>query len=328
MGVSANKGAPHSLACRFRRYWVIFPQPVSLWRWPVDSFALVWAVFSDTVSFPLVTTFEAFSTGKAAKKSMSHVSRTELRLTTCTKPKRKKRHRQRNDQNHASGVPWKISDFSHRRPMNNLYQSLSLLVWPPTVKKTPLPFTLVGLLPRYANCSPAYLTRGVPIRRIYPSSKWSSQWQYDGYIPHGWMTSCGRGRDSATPECFGRDSQGTMFVRSSELSLFFPELCSFRRVFCFPRFCKIWRQTFEPWDFLFRRCLGALFENCAPSLGIFLRTPTTTTSIFWKFSLFFQSRVGVTCLTAMLIPRLMMEKGFPVKFHSDGGPQFASREFS
>ena len=45
MGVSANKGAPHSLACRFLCYWVIFPQPVSLWRWPVDSFALVWAVF-------------------------------------------------------------------------------------------------------------------------------------------------------------------------------------------------------------------------------------------------------------------------------------------
>ena len=72
----------------------------------------------------------------------------------------------------------------------------------------------------------------------------------------------------------------------------FPELCSFRRVFCFPCFCKIWRQTFEPWDFLFRRCLGALFENCAPSLGIFLRTPTTTTSIFVKISILFwkQSR--------------------------------------
>ena len=142
------------------------------------------------------------------------------------------------------------------------------------------------------------------IWRIYPSSKWSSQWPYDGYIRHGWMRSCGRGRDSATPECFGRGSQGTIFVRSSKLSLFFPELCSFRRVFCFPRFCKIWRQTLEPWGFWFRQCLGALFENCAPSLGTFLRTPTTTQSIFWKFLFFFQSRAGVTCLTAMVIPRL------------------------
>ena len=142
------------------------------------------------------------------------------------------------------------------------------------------------------------------IWRIYPSSKWSSQWPYDGYIRHGWMRSCGRGRDSATPQCFGRGSQGMIFVRSSKLSLFFPELCSFRRVFCFPHFCKIWRQTFKPWGFWFRRCLGALFENCARSLGIFLRTPTTTTSILWKFLFFFQSRAGVTCLTAMVIPRL------------------------
>ena len=43
--------------------------------------------------------------------------------------------------------------------------------------------------------------------------------------------------------------------------------------------------------FWFLRCLGALFDNCAPSLGIFLRTPTTTTSIFWKFLFFFQAEL-------------------------------------
>ena len=142
---------------------------------------------------------------------------------------------------------------------------------------------------------------------------------YDGYIRHqndhlsGRMTDIsvmgewevvGVGGTRPLRNVFGRGSQGTIFVRSSKLSLFFPELCSFRRVFCFPRFCKIWRQTFEPWGFWFRRCLGALFENCARSLGIFLRTPTTTTSILWKFRFFFQSRAGVTCLTAMVIPRL------------------------
>ena len=117
------------------------------------------------------------------------------------------------------------------------------------------------------------------IWRIYPSSTWSSQWPYDGYIRHGWMTSCVRGRDSATRECFGRGSQGTIFVRSSKLTLFFPELCPFRRVFfCFPRFSKIWRQTFKLWGFWFRRCLGGHFENSAPSPGIFLRTLTTWTT--------------------------------------------------
>ena len=60
--------------------------------------------------------------------------------------------------------------------------------------------------------------------------------------------------------------------------------------FCSPRFCKTWRQTFKPWGFWFRRCLQALFENCAPSLGIFLRTPTTTTSVlFENFFSFFKA---------------------------------------
>ena len=57
--------------------------------------------------------------------------------------------------------------------------------------------------------------------------------------------------------------------------------------FRFPRFCKFWRQTFEPWGFWFPRCLRALFENCAPSPGIFLRTPTRTASIFLKISILF-----------------------------------------
>ena len=46
------------------------------------------------------------------------------------------------------------------------------------------------------------------------------------------------------------------------------------------------------------------FWNSPGSPGIFLPTPTTTSSIFWKLPLFFQSRAGVTCLTAMVIPRL------------------------
>ena len=111
------------------------------------------------------------------------------------------------------------------------------------------------------------------------------------------MTSCGRGRDSATRECFGRGSQGTIFVRSSKLSLFFPELCPFRRVFCFPRFWKIWRQTFKLWGFWFRRCLGGLFENSAPSPGIFFANSDYMDYdhkyfFFWKLPFFFpkQSR--------------------------------------
>ena len=78
--------------------------------------------------------------------------------------------------------------------------------------------------------------------------------------------------------------------------------------FCFPRFCKIWRQIFNLWGFWFRRCLGGLFENSAPSPGIFLRTPTTwttTTSIFLKISFLF-SKTEPMLLTwpLMAIPKL------------------------
>ena len=143
------------------------------------------------------------------------------------------------------------------------------------------------------------------IWRIYPSSKWSSQWPYDGYIRHGWMTSCGRGRDSATPECFGRGSRGTIFVRSSKISLFFPELCPFRRAFLFPALLKNLAPNVQALGLWFRWCLGGLFENSAPSRACFCELRLRPRVFFENFHSFFQSRAGVTCrLTAMAIPRL------------------------
>ena len=97
------------------------------------------------------------------------------------------------------------------------------------------------------------------------------------------MTSCGRGRVSATRECFGRGSQGTIFIWSSNLSLFFLELCSFRRFFCFPRFCKIWCMPnvralglfgFDDVLDLFlklRSVTGHLFANSDNDLEFFLK---------------------------------------------------------
>ena len=112
----------------------------------------------------------------------------------------------------------------------------------------------------------------VAVWRIYPS------WANDKL--QAWEGSATQGR-------FGRGSRGTIFVRSSKLSLFFPELCPFKEFFCFLRFWKIWRQTFKLQGFWFRRCLGGLFENSALSAGTNLRTPTMTTRIFWKFPFFF-----------------------------------------
>ena len=120
--------------------------------------------------------------------------------------------------------------------------------------------------------------------RIYPSSKWSSQWPYDGYIRHGWMTSCGRGRDSATLECFGRGYWGTIFVRSWKLSLFFPELCPFRRVFLFP----------------------ALFKDLAPNVqALGLLVWTMFWGSFWKL----RSVTGHFC-ELWLRPQVFLEFSF------------------
>ena len=122
--------------------------------------------------------------------------------------------------------------------------------------------------------------------RIYPSSKWSSQWPYDGYIRHGWMTSCGRGRDSATRECFGQAYRGTIFVRSSKLSLFLPELRPFRRVFFVSR-------AFERFG---AKCSSSGAFGFDDVLGLFLKTPLrhraffrtlTTTEVFLENFLFF-----------------------------------------
>ena len=123
--------------------------------------------------------------------------------------------------------------------------------------------------------------------RIYPSSKWSSQWPYDGYIRHGWMTSCGRGKDSATLECFGRGYRGTIFVRSSKLSLFLPELCPFRRVFLFPALFKDLAPNVQALGLLVWTMFWGSFLKTPLRHRAFLRTLTTTTSISWKFSFLF-----------------------------------------
>ena len=126
------------------------------------------------------------------------------------------------------------------------------------------------------------------IWKIYLFSKWSSQLSHHWYIRHGWMTSCGRGRHSATREFFGRGSRGTIFGRSSKLSLFLPEMSVSER-FCFRRFWKIWRHTLKLWSFWFRRCLGG-FRNLRSVTGHFLRPRSTITSSFRKFPFFFPKK--------------------------------------
>ena len=123
--------------------------------------------------------------------------------------------------------------------------------------------------------------------RIYPSSKWSSQWPYDGYIRHGWMTSCGRGRDSATLECFGRGCRGTIFVRSSKLSLFFPELWPFRRVFLFPALLKDLAPNVQALGLLVRMMFWGSFWKLRSVTAHFFANSDYDHKYFMKISFLF-----------------------------------------
>ena len=133
---------------------------------------------------------------------------------------------------------------------------------------------------------------------------------YDGYIRHqndhlsGRMTDISVmgewqvadvGRTRPLENVLGEALKGRFSFETRNYLFSFQSYVRFEEFFCFPRFWKIWRQTFKLWGFWFRRCLGGLFENSAPSPGSFLRTPTTwttTTSIFLKISFLFpkQSR--------------------------------------
>ena len=88
----------------------------------------------------------------------------------------------------------------------------------------------------------------------------------------------------------GEALKGRFSFDSSKICLFFPELCSFRRVFCFPRFCKIWRQTFEPWGFWFQRCHGALLLKTAPVTRRFLTNSDYDHEYFLKTSILFSKQ--------------------------------------
>ena len=128
------------------------------------------------------------------------------------------------------------------------------------------------------------------IWRKYPSSKWSSQWPHDGYIRHGWMTSCGRGRDSATPECFGRGSQGTIFVRTSKISLFFPEICSFRRVFVSRAFVRFGAKRSNSGAFGFDDVLELFLETLLGHRASFCELRLRPRVFFENFLSFFKTQ--------------------------------------
>ena len=115
--------------------------------------------------------------------------------------------------------------------------------------------------------------------------------QHASHAPGPWVNDkLGEWGDSATPECFVRGSQGTIFVRSSKISLFFPELCSFRRVICFPRFCKIWHQTFECCSFGFDDALELFWKLQSVTAGHLFANSDDDLDNLWKVPFFFSKQ--------------------------------------
>ena len=88
----------------------------------------------------------------------------------------------------------------------------------------------------------------VAVWRIYPSWMNEKLWAWEGHGHSGMF--------------WARLSRND-FRSKLEIISFLSRVMFISKSFCFPRFCKIWRQTFEPWGFWFRQCLGAPFENCA-----------------------------------------------------------------
>ena len=131
----------------------------------------------------------------------------------------------------------------------------------------------------------------VAVLRIYPS--WVNDklraWEGLGHSGMFWARLALKGR-------FSFEAQNYLFS--------FQSYVRFEEFFCFPRFSKIWRQMFKLWGFWFGGCFGALFENSAPSPGIFANSDYDHKYFLKIFLSFFQSRAGFTCLTAMAIPTL------------------------
>ena len=129
----------------------------------------------------------------------------------------------------------------------------------------------------------------VAVWRIYPSWVNDKLWAWEG-LGHSGMFWPRLSKDD--------------FRSKLEHISFLSRVMFISKSFLFPALLQNLAPNFRALGLLVSTMSWSSFGNCAPSQGIFLQTPTMTTSIFWKFLFFFQSRAGITCLTAMVIPRL------------------------
>ena len=143
------------------------------------------------------------------------------------------------------------------------------------------------------------------------SSKLSSHWLVTDIFVTGEWPNRRHDMDSATRECLERGSQGTIGVRCSKvflfLSIFLFILKSF--FFCFPCFCRIWREIPGANGFggasEARSSFRELWELCSITGLVFrIRSPVAFQKII---ILCFRSRATVTWLADQRISKLSRE---------------------
>ena len=131
----------------------------------------------------------------------------------------------------------------------------------------------------------------VAVWRIYPSWVNDKLWAWKGLSHFGMF--------------WGEALKGRFSFEARKYLFSFHSYVHFaQEFFCFPRFCKIWRQTFERWGFWLRRCLGALLETPLGHRAPFCELRLRPRVFFENFLSFFKAQPVFTCLTAILIPRL------------------------
>ena len=129
----------------------------------------------------------------------------------------------------------------------------------------------------------------VAVWRIYPSWVNGKSWAWEG-LGHSGM--------------FWARLSGDDFRSKLEIISFLSRVMLISKSFLFPVLLQNLAPNVRALRLLVSTMSWSSFWKLRSVTGHFLATPTTTTSIFWKSFFFFQNRAGVTCLTAVVIPRL------------------------
>ena len=168
------------------------------------------------------------------------------------------------------------------------------------------------------------LTRGIQLEDISfrqeRNDQWLTRWvPYDGYIRHqndhlsGRMTDisvmgewqvAGVGGTRPLRNVLGEALEGRFSFEARNYLFSFQSYVRFEEFYCFPRFERFGAKRSSSWDFGFDDVSGVFLRTPLRHRAFFCKLQLRPRVFFENFLSFFQSKAGVTCLTAMVISRL------------------------